>query len=139
MNIDINETILIVVGSELVPEEKDRPLAYRLKERIDSKGCSTYQRAIVVSDRWYLDNDMFHICPTIIIGGPGVNYASAEFYKDTPVVWSEGDNAFLQVTEEDTPNHALLWGMDQAGSEQAINHFVEGKFLDHFLSRSWKV
>ena len=135
MTIDIQETLLIVVGSELIPEEKDRPLAYRLKDIIDREGSTPYQRSIVVSDRWYLDNEMFHICPTLLIGGPGVNAATAYFYKEMTLVWSEQETAFFQFK---SPDCFSLWGMNQAGTDRAIQYFIESGQLKDLLNRCWK-
>ena len=135
VSIDIQDTILIVVGAELVPEEKDRPLAYDLKKIIDIHGNSPYQRAVVVSDRWYLDNEMFHICPTILIGGPGVNAVTANTYKEMPVLWTDQQNIFLQIKNN---TNVALWGMDQAGTEQAIQKFIQDDYLNDWLKSNWR-
>lgn len=135
MGIDIQETILIVTGSELTPEEKDRPLAYKLKETIDAKGSNPYQKAVVVSDRWYLDNEMFQICPSILVGGPGVNAATANFHKEMALVWTDRENAFIQAKEHE---RVALWGMNQAGTEMALDRFVAGAYLDAMLLRHWQ-
>ena len=100
MKVDVNDTIMIVVGSGLVPEEKDRPLAYRLKSRIDPLGKSEYQRSVVVSDIWYLENILFQTCSTVIIGGPGVNEASQHFFNSSPLIWTFEDMAFMQLDQE---------------------------------------
>lgn len=140
MQIDVNDTVLIVVGSELVPEEKDRPLAYTLKRAIDAQGRNAYQRAIVVSDRWFLDNEIFQACPSIIIGGPGVNAAAALFYKKLPVVWtsSEKGDSFVQATFNDTIARAALWGMNQQATGVAVDAFVEHGYLQNMLTAAWK-
>jgi hypothetical protein len=140
VQIDVNDTVLIVVGSELVPEEKDRPLAYTLKRTIDAQGRNAYQRAIVVSDRWYLENEIFQTCPSIIVGGPGVNAAAAHFYKKIPVVWtsSEKGDAFVQVSLGDSAACAALWGMNQQATSAAMDAFVDQGFLQNMLSLAWK-
>ncbi|MEW6235415.1 MAG: hypothetical protein AB1656_08530 [Candidatus Omnitrophota bacterium] len=137
MSVDINETILIVTGSELLPEEKDRPIAYLLKEKIDARGATRHQRAIVVSDRWYMENELFHICPVILVGGPGVNAAAAEIYKSIPVAWSDEESAFVQMAEK-TPVKASLWGLNQEGTLKAADSFLQNGYLESFLSLSWK-
>lgn len=136
MNLDINDTILIVCGSEIVPEEKDRPLAYRIKEAIAPWGDNEYQKAVVVSDCWYLENEIFQICSTILVGGPGVNAATAELYQEIPMIWTHQKQAFVQMQVEDR-NRAAIWGMNQSGTEIALNYFINEQ-LAEFLSRSWK-
>ncbi|MGI6456494.1 MAG: hypothetical protein ACOX5R_12880 [bacterium] len=136
MKVDVNDTIMIVVGSGLVPEEKDRPLAYRLKSRIDPLGKSEYQRSVVVSDIWYLENILFQTCSTVIIGGPGVNEASQHFFNKLPLIWTFEDMAFMQLDQE-REIRVSLWGMNQAGTEMALDFFIS-EYLTRFLSLAWK-
>ncbi|HEX6669771.1 MAG TPA: hypothetical protein VF061_09445, partial [Gemmatimonadales bacterium] len=87
--VDTDETVVLVTGSALTAEERDRPLAYRLKSEIDRRGEGhAYRRAVVVADLWYLDNRIFHLNPTIAIGGPGANGVSEEFSSLLPTVYS---------------------------------------------------
>lgn len=137
-HLEINETILIVTGSELVPEEKDRPLAYRLKEQIDRRGFSPYHRAIVVSDRWYLDNELFQICPVILVGGPGVNQVTGQIYKKIPVAWTDQGQSFVQITPAGTDAKAALWGMNQESTRTAVEAFLDRGYLDRFLWAIWQ-
>lgn len=137
MQIDVNDTVLIVVGSELVPEEKDRPLGYELKETLDPLGHPPYQRAIVVSDRWYVENELFQVCPTIIIGGPGVNLAAAQFFQQIPIVWCENDEAFLQLIISAEKTHAAMWGVNQEATRRAMNAFSDKGYLQQFLENIW--
>ena len=70
--VDTEETIVLVTGSSPAAEERDRPLAYRLKAEIDRRGAGhAYRRAVVVADLWYLQNRTFQLNPTVAIGGPG--------------------------------------------------------------------
>ncbi|MBI1390070.1 MAG: hypothetical protein GC154_16635 [bacterium] len=138
MQIDVTDTVLIVTGSELGPEEKDRPLAYTLKSRIDSQGGNAYQKAIVVSDRWFMDNPLFHACAAVLVGGPGVNTAAAEFYNRIPVVWTGSQRAFVHFTLADKDPKAAVWGMNQAGTEEALEHFLANGYLERFLNVAWR-
>jgi hypothetical protein len=55
--VDTEETVVLVTGTSLTAEERDRPLAYLLKSEIDQRGAGhAYRRAVVVGDAWYLDN-----------------------------------------------------------------------------------
>ena len=75
--VDTDETVVLVTGASITAEERDLPLAQRLKAEIDRRGDGlAYRRAVVVSDAWYLENRLFHLNPTIAIGGPGANGVS---------------------------------------------------------------
>jgi len=137
LNLDINDTILIVTGSELTPELKDRPLAYRLKETIDPFGKNQYQQAIVVSDRWYLENEILQICATLLVGGPGVNAATSELFDKLPMHWAFNEQAFIQWLRE-SETKAAIWGMNQASTTQAVDFFIQ-EFLDEFLDIAWNL
>jgi len=77
--VDPEETVVLVTGTSPSAEERDRPLAYRLKAEIDRRGAGhAYRRAVVVADDWYLEHRTFHLNPTITIGGPGANGVTGE-------------------------------------------------------------
>ena len=62
--LDTDETILLVTGTGIAAEERDRPLAYWLKGEIDQRGAShPYRRGIVVGDAWYVENRIFQLNP----------------------------------------------------------------------------
>ncbi len=99
--VDTEETVVLVTGSSITSEERDRPLAYRLKAEIDRRGTGhAYRRAVVVADLWYLDNRIFHLNPTIAIGGPGANGVAQEFSSQLPTVHSVDDQVFVQLDFE---------------------------------------
>lgn len=137
--LDTDETILLVTGTGIAAEERDRPLAYLLKAEIDRAGGShPYRRGIVVGDQWYLDNRLFHLNPTITIGGPGVNRVAQELVSVLPVVRSEGDRVFVQSGREGDASKACLWGADLAGTARAIEWFVADGLLRDLLEHQWR-
>ncbi len=138
MPFDVTDTVLIVVGSELVPEEKDRPMAYRLKQALDVYGDDRFKKAIVVSDHWYLENPIFQACPTIILGGAGVNQAAAEFFNRIPLVWSSGERAFVHFTLSDGEAKSAIWGLTGQGTTEALETFITDGYLEQFITRVWK-
>ncbi|NLI15005.1 MAG: hypothetical protein GX409_01835, partial [candidate division Zixibacteria bacterium] len=92
--LDVNQTILIVVGSDINPEEKDRPLAYYLKQAIEKSpeyGSLPFRKCIVISDSLYESDKIIQICPTISIGGPGVNALAARLAEILPIQISKDD------------------------------------------------
>jgi hypothetical protein len=137
--VDTDETVVLVTGSSLTAEERDRPLAHLLKSEIDRRGEGhAYRRAVVVADAWYLDNQIFHLNPTIAIGGPGANGVAQEFSGLLPTVYSSDETVFIQADFEGEPKRAALWGANAAGTAQAVEVFATRGMLDDLLQRIWR-
>jgi hypothetical protein len=137
--VDTDETIVLVTGSSLTAEERDRPLAYRLKSEIDRRGTGhAYRRAVVVADLWYLENRIFHLNPTIAIGGPGANGVSNDFAESLPMVYSREERVFVQADFESDVKRASLWGVDSAQTAVAVEIFMTQGYLDDLLNRIWR-
>lgn len=137
--VDTDETVVIVTGSDIRAEERDRPTAYRLKQEIDQRSDGQpFRRAVVVGDTWYLENRIFHLNPSIAVGGPGVNGFAAELSQSVPLVWTQDQRAYVQADLESDPKRALLWGMDAEATMVAVQAFVSQGFLDDLLRRIWR-
>jgi hypothetical protein len=137
--IDTDETVVLVTGASLTAEERDRPLAYRLKAEIDRRGAGhAYRRAVVVADLWYLQNRIFHLNPTITIGGPGANGVSNELAETLPTVYSRDEQVFVQADFEGELKRASLWGVDASFTAAAVETFMKEGYLDDLLSRIWR-
>ena len=139
--IDVNQTILVVVGTDIKPEEADRPLAYRLQKAINSSpnfGKHPFRKCIVISDALYGHDKIIQICPTIAIGGPGVNSAAAEFVEKLPVYLSKDNRYFIQLDSSFAEPKISIWGMDRESTGEAVEMFIENGLLDEFLKAIWK-
>ncbi len=137
--VDTDETVVLVTGSSPAAEERDRPLAYRLKAEIDQRGAGhAYRRAVVVADLWYLQNRIFQMNPTIAIGGPGANGVSHEFTESLPTVYSRDERVFVQAEFEGELKRATLWGVDASFTAAAVDVFMTEGYLDDLLSRIWR-
>jgi hypothetical protein len=137
--IDTDETVLIVVGSDIPAEMNDRPIAYRLKQEIDRVGRGApFRIAVVVSDRWYGDNRIFHLCPTIAVGGPGVNAVAAALLDELPMKVQRDERVFVQGSWDGETRRASLWGADRSATAHAVELFVHDGLCDEFLGRIWK-
>ncbi len=139
--IDVNQTILIVVGTDIKPEEADRPLAYSLRDAINSSpdfGKHPFRKCIVISDALYRHDKIIQICPTIAIGGPGVNSAAAEFVEKLPVYLSKDNRYFIQLESDFADPRVSIWGMDRASTKEAVEMFIANGILDEFLKAVWK-
>ena len=137
--VDTDETVVLVTGSSVTAEERDRPLAYRLKSEIDRRGAGhAYRRAVVVADLWYLQNRTFQLNPTIAIGGPGANGVSHDFAEALPTVYARDERVFVQADFEAERKRASLWGVDASCTSAAVDIFMTEGYLDDLLSRIWR-
>jgi hypothetical protein len=137
--VDTDETVVLVTGSSVTAEERDRPLAYQLKSEIDRRGSGhAYRRAVVVADLWYLQNRICHLNPTIGIGGPGANGVSRDFSETLPTVYSRDERVFVQADFEAELKRASLWGVDASCTAAAVDVFMTEGYLDDLLSRIWR-
>ncbi|MGQ9630044.1 MAG: hypothetical protein ACUVXI_06965 [bacterium] len=131
-------TIFIVVGSGIVPEEKDRPLAYNLRDEINRRGeGDSMRRGIVISDLFYAQNKILYSFPTIAIGGPGVNLITLQYLQRVPVAHVVENTYFIQYDAELNETHVLLWGMNQETTEMALKKFI-GDYLEDYLRGIWE-
>jgi hypothetical protein len=141
MQIDVNQTILIVVGIDINPEEADRPLAYKLKSAIeasDNFGQHPFRKCIVISDALYKHDKLIQVCPTIVIGGPGVNAVAGELVEKLPVYLSKGNKYFIQLEKDFQDQKISIWGMDRESTAEAIDMFIANGIMDDFLKTIWK-
>jgi hypothetical protein len=138
--IDTDETVLIVTGSDLPAEMNDRPIAYQLKAEIDRRGAGhRFRGAVVVSDRWYADNGIFHLCPTVVVGGPGVNAVAAALVEDLPALVRRDDRVFVQGSWDAEQKRVSLWGMDRVATAEAVRVFLGEGYCADFLARAWRL
>ena len=137
--IDTDETVLIVVGSDIPAEMNDRPTAYALKREIDRKGRGiAFRTAVVVSDRWYADNRIFPLGPTIAVGGPGGNGVAAALVDELPMKVQRDERVFVQGSWDGETRRASLWGADRSATARAVELFVADGLCGDFLARIWK-
>jgi hypothetical protein len=136
---DVRTTVLLVVGYGILPEEEDRPVAYNLKDAINSRSEGVESRsAVVVTDMWMLNQEMADMFPAIAIGGPTVNAFAAQIYEDLPLAFTRDQQVFIQMNQ-DAGKRVALWGMDQRGTREAADVFVKDGLLDRFLELVWHI
>lgn len=136
--IDHSSTLLIVVGAHLRAEMADRPLAYELRDRIDvwqqthrDKMNVTLQ-VIVCSDIWYLNNEKLQTCPTISLGGPGVNALSAYFAQNLNQDADQEQQVLIQIDPEFTDLRVCVWGTNHELTVKGVDLFTS-QYLDGYL------
>ncbi|MEP6590518.1 MAG: hypothetical protein ABJC19_04975 [Gemmatimonadota bacterium] len=137
--IDPAETILVVVAAELDASAPDRSAAARLQAEINRRGAGhPYRRAVVVSDAAWQETQLFHVTPTIAVGGPGVNSVSGRLGSEIATVWTQDERIIIQADYADHPARATLWGMDAAATTTAVETFIARGWLDEFIDRCWR-
>ena len=134
---DLRSTVLIVVGHAILAEEEDRPIAYELKQAVNARtGGSEGRAAVVVTDVWLANQELGGFFPAIAVGGPGVNGLTAEIYEELQLVFTRDQQVFVQMAAEG--KRAALWGMDEAGTREAVDVFVNDGLLERFLDLVWR-
>jgi len=134
---DLQSTVLVVVGHGILPEEEDRPIAYELKPAVNARtGGSQERAAVVVTDAWLMNQELGEFFPAIAVGGPAVNAFTAQIYDELPVAFTRDQQIFVQMAIEE--KRAALWGMDQAGTCEAVAVFVKEGLLERFLELVWR-
>jgi hypothetical protein len=150
--------LLIVAGSSIAAEMRDRPLAYRLRERVlvwldareSSEGGSgavdshvnagasakAFQpmllQPVVCSDLWYLNDRELDDRPAIAIGDPSSNAATAMFSSRLPTAFLIEQAFRVHLDPEFVERRAAIWGVNTAATASAIDLFVE-RYLNDFL------
>ncbi len=130
--------LLVVVGAHLRAETADRPLAYRLSERIRAWMEKFGQHlnppilCVVCSDVWYINDESLHGRPTISVGGPGVNALSAYFHDKLNTALARDEQFIIQLDPEFVDLRVSVWGMDHQLTVHALDQFVE-RYLDAYL------
>ena len=138
--IDTDQTILIVTGSDVPAEMNDRPIAYGLKAEIDRLGAGQpWRGAVVVSDRWYADNLLFHLCAAVVVGGPGVNSVAAQLVNELPTLVAQGERVFVQGAWDGETKRVSLWGLDRVATADAARTFVKEGYCADFLNHAWRL
>ncbi|MEX2215800.1 MAG: hypothetical protein WD768_16940 [Phycisphaeraceae bacterium] len=130
--------LLVVVGAHLRAETADRPLAYRLVERIRAwlekhgQAINPPVMPIVCSDIWYVNDEALQGRPTISVGGPGVNALSAYYHQKLKTAVARSDDYLIQLDPEFVDLRVSVWGRDHNLTVAALEVFVS-KYLDAYL------
>ena len=134
--------LLIVVGSSIAAELRDRPLAYRLREHVLDRLETREQEfgdaapplvPVVCTDLWYLNATEADGRPAITLGDPNVNAATALFSNRLPTAFVIEGSLRVHIDLEFLDLRAAIWGISAAATASAIDLFLE-RYLDEFLS-----
>jgi hypothetical protein len=128
--------LLIVVGAHLRAELDDRPLGYRLRDRIlrwqQANPGARPLDPVVCTDLWYLNTEALMLRPTIAVGRPEHNAVSAWFANRLPAALVIDDSLQVQLDPEFATLQACVWGVDGPATAAGIQLFEE-RYLKPFL------
>ena len=134
--LDPQHLLLIVVGAHLRAEMADRPLGYRLRDKVvqwqEAEAEATSLIAMVCTDLWYLNAEQLMLRPTISVGPPEQNAVSAYFANRLPTALVIDDSLQVQLDPEFVTLQACVWGVDGRATTAAVDLF-EQRYLDPFL------
>jgi hypothetical protein len=135
--IDPDRLMLIVVGAHLEAEMTDRALGYRLRERIldwpSRAGRPARPAPVVCCDLWYLNNQPLRLRPTIALGRPEINAASAFLAARLPSAFMIEQSYCIQLDPEYIELNACIWGIDGRNTASAVDLFIE-RYLEEYLT-----
>ncbi len=133
---EASETMPIVVGAHLRAETTDRPLAEQVRETIESwmaaHDVSPPPAPLVCTDLWYLNNAELRAQPTLCIGDPEVNAATAALAGRLPSATVADGQWRIQLDAAFASLTCCVWGVDEATTAEAIEAFVQ-RWLDPWL------
>lgn len=139
--------VMIVVGSHLRAEERDRPLAGGLQARIEhwremhAEQLDVPLTPLICTDLWYLNHADLQRRPTICLGGPGVNALQAinsnqsneeEVEHDERPPEALEPRVTIMIDPDYTHLRVGIWGTDTELTEKGIQLFEE-RYLDDYL------
>ena len=128
----------IVVGAHPQAEISDRPWANRLARRLRSVLRSRGHDLVggplplVMTDVWYLNDDQLRTQPTLAVGDPAVNAASAMLATRLPCAFAIDDVCQILLDPELLEPRGALWGVHDDGTAAAIERF-EAKWMEEFV------
>lgn len=120
----------IVVGAHLRAELEDRALAERVRQAAAERVATL--EPVICTDLWYLNASDLQDRPTIAIGRPGLNAASAYFANRLPTVFVVESSYQVQMDPELIDLRACIWGTDAAANEAAAEAFIT-RYLEKFV------
>jgi hypothetical protein len=134
--LDPQRLLLIVVGAHLRGELEDRPLANHLRERILGWRPEALEVEplvpVLCTDLWYLNAQALMVRPTISIGRPEVNAASAYFASRLPTAFVIDETLQVQLDLEYVNLQACVWGVSHGATATGVDLFAD-RYLEPFL------
>ena len=128
----------VVVGAGPRSELADRPLAHGIVDAIrnsDDLPPAADLHPLIVTDLWYLNDRDLMLQPTISIGDPEQNAASAFYGGRLPTMLMVEEQYRVLMDQDAGIGHACLWGTSHAATITAVEAFID-RCLPSFLQRA---
>ena len=140
--VNIDHVVPIVVGTHLRAELGDRRRGYYLGEAIvdwmEKNKIGGPPWPLVCSDMWYLNDVALRTRPTICIGQPEINAATAAISPELETVLLADDAYRIQCDQEYIDLKCCMWGIDDTHTNQCVEQFIK-HVLPHFLESIYGV
>lgn len=140
--VNVDNIMPIVVGAHLRAELGDRRRGYYLGEAIvawmEKNKIAGPPWPLVCSDMWYLNHVELRTRPTICIGQPELNAATAALSTNLDTVLLADDAYRIQCDQEYVDLKCCMWGIDDAHTNQCVEQFIKN-ILPHFLGAIYGV
>ena len=134
--VDIDNVIPIVVGAHLRAELGDRRRGYYLGEAMvqwmEQHEITGPPWPLVCADLWYLNDTELRTRPTICIGQPDVNAATAAMSPKLETILLADDAYRILGDTEYIDLKYCLWGIDDKHTNQCLEQFIK-TVLPNFL------
>lgn len=136
--LETSRLLPVVVGAHPRSEIADRPLATRLVAAIRQWQRHHHEESerrlipIAMTDLWYLNDRELLLQPTIAIGEPGFNAASAYFGTRLPRAYVVDGRLQVLADLEFVEPSVTMWGSDAQATRTALDWFIS-RHLARFL------
>ena len=126
--IESEQVLPIVVGAHLRAEAGDRSRANQVRDAIvgwmRDNDINDPPWPLVCCDLWYLNQIELKTQPTICIGHPEINAATAAIAATLQTVALVDDSYRIQLDPEYIDCTCCFWGVDDAHSKHATEAFI---------------
>ena len=138
MDLETSRLLPVVVGAHPRSELADRPLANRLVaairqwQRQHEEESELRMTPIVMTDLWYLNDRELLLQPSIAIGEPSLNAASAYFGTRLPMAYVVDGKLQVLADLSFLEPSVTMWGVDAYATRTALDWFIS-RHLARFL------
>jgi len=137
---DRRDSVLIAVGSQVMPQLNDGLLAAKLREEINRRGRPhEFRWAAIVTDAALLAQEVYLAsgCALVSVGGPVVNKLTATLQDELPSDPVSSERVHVQHNIDAGERRVALWGAGTAECQEAVERFMGSGLLDRFLDMIW--
>ena len=134
--LDLEQSIMLVVGAHPHAELFDRTPTECLRQRIMHWQAAREEidplDVLLVTDLWYLNDATMMARPTIAVGRPGVNAATAFHANRLPPSFAVEDFVHMHFDPEFIEPVACIWGRNEESTGAACDLFAD-RYLAAFM------